>query len=105
MSDKQTAAQENAAQQENAQARPRVVMSPPQNLPTLYTNAFQTTFQPGEFLIAACVSHQDSDQNGPFIKVQQQVILGMTAESAKRLALAMVQVVKQYEQQHGEIAL
>lgn len=100
-----TQGQDAASPRENGSAQTRVALTASPNLQVLYANAFQTTFQPGEFQLAACVSHQETDQHGPLIRVQQQVVLGMTAESAKRLALAMVQVVKQYEQQHGEITL
>lgn len=67
--------------------------------------AFQTTFARGEILLTACVSRQEKDQQGPVLAIQPQQAIGMSPESAKRLAAALAQVVQQYEAQYGEISL
>lgn len=82
---------------------PRIALLPAPHLPTSYANAFQTTFQRGEFLLTACVSRQEADAQGPLLTVSPQLCFGMTAESAKRLAAALVQAVNQYERQYGDI--
>ena len=66
---------------------------------------FQTTFARGEILLTACVSRQENDQQGPVLAVRPQQAIGMSPESAKRLAAALVQAIQQYEAQYGEISL
>ena len=59
----------------------------------------------GEILLTACVSRQENDQQGPVLAVQPQKAVGMSPESAKRLAAALVQAIQQYEARYGEIDL
>ena len=75
----------------------RVTMLPAPALETIYANAFQTNYSHGEILLTACV--------GPVLAVQPQKAIGMSPESAKRLAAALVQTIQQYEAQYGEIIL
>ena len=42
---------------------------------------------------------------GPVLAVRPQQAIGMSPESAKRLAAALVQAIQQYEAQYGEISL
>lgn len=93
---------------QSAQADPaqmRVALLPAPGMRTTYANAFQTTFAAGEVLLTACVSQQERDQQGPVLAVQPQLRLGMTPHSARRLAAALTQAIRQYEEQFGEIAL
>ena len=90
-------------QSESRQAR--VVMLPAQGMSTIYATAFQTTFARGEILLTACVSRQEQDQKGPVLTVQPQQAIGMSPESAKRLAAALAQALQQYEAQFGEVSL
>ena len=83
----------------------RVAMLPAPGMSTIYANAFQTTFARGEILLTACVSRQEQDQQGPVLAVQPQQAIGMSPESAKRLAAALAQALQQYEAQFGEVTL
>ncbi|WP_302260509.1 DUF3467 domain-containing protein [Desulfovibrio piger] len=83
----------------------RVTMLPAPALETIYANAFQTNYSHGEILLTACVSRNEQDQQGPVLAVQPQKAIGMSPESAKRLAAALVQTIQQYEAQYGEISL
>lgn len=51
------------------------------------------------------MSRQENDQQGPVLAVRPQQAIGMSPESAKRLAAALVQAIQQYEAQYGEISL
>ena len=51
------------------------------------------------------MSRQENDQQGPVLAVQPQKAVGMSPESAKRLAAALVQAIQQYEARYGEISL
>ena len=96
---KKTPANSHAPEQQPEQPQMRVAMLPAPGMGTIYANAFQTTFARGEILLTACVSRNEQDQQGPVLAV------GMSPESAKRLAAALVQTIQQYEAQYGEIAL
>lgn len=102
---KKTPANSPAPAQQAEQQQMRVAMLPAPGMSTIYTNAFQTTFARGEILLTACVSRQEKDQQGPVLAIQPQQAIGMSPESAKRLAAALAQVVQQYEAQYGEISL
>lgn len=105
---KKTPANSHAPEQRTEQQpeqQLRVTMLPAPALETIYANAFQTTFARGEILLTACVSRQENDQQGPVLAVQPQQAIGMSPESAKRLAAALVQAIQQYEAQYGEISL
>lgn len=105
---KKTPANSHAPEQRTEQQpeqQLRVTMLPAPALETIYANAFQTTFARGEILLTACVSRQENDQQGPVLAVQPQKAIGMSPESAKRLAAALVQTIQQYEAQYGEISL
>lgn len=101
---KKTPANSKAPEQQPEQQL-RVTMLPAPGMGTIYANAFQTTFARGEILLTACVSRQENDQQGPVLAVRPQQAIGMSPESAKRLAAALVQTIRQYEAQYGEIAL
>lgn len=101
---KKTPANSQAPEQQPEQQL-RVTMLPAPALETIYANAFQTTFARGEILLTACVSRQENDQQGPVLAVRPQQAIGMSPESAKRLAAALVQAIQQYEAQYGEISL
>lgn len=98
-------APEQQPEQQPEQPQMRVAMLPAPALETIYANAFQTTFARGEILLTACVSRQENDQQGPVLAVQPQKAVGMSPESAKRLATALVQAIQQYEARYGEISL
>lgn len=98
-------APEQQPEQQPEQPQMRVAMLPAPALETIYANAFQTTFARGEILLTACVSRQENDQQGPVLAVQPQKAVGMSPESAKRLAAALVQAIQQYEARYGEISL
>ena len=105
---KKTPANSHAPEQRTEQQpeqQLRVTMLPAPALETIYANAFQTTFARGEILLTACVSRQENDQRGPVLAVRPQQAIGMSPESAKRLAAALVQAIQQYEAQYGEISL
>lgn len=102
---KKTPANSHAPEQQPEQPQMRVAMLPAPGMGTIYANAFQTTFARGEILLTACVSRNEQDQQGPVLAVQPQKAIGMSPESAKRLASALVQTIQQYEAQYGEIAL
>ena len=102
---KQPPAISPAPEQQGEQPQMRVAMLPAPGMSTIYANAFQTTFARGEILLTACVSRQEKDQQGPVLAIQPQQAIGMSPESAKRLAAALAQVVQQYEAQYGEISL
>lgn len=101
---KKTPANSPAPEQQE-QAQMRVAMLPAPGMGTIYANAFQTTFARGEILLTACVSRREQDQQGPVLAVQPQQAIGMSPESAKRLAAALVQAIQQYEEQFGAIEL
>lgn len=101
---KKTPANSPAPEQQE-QPQMRVAMLPAPGMSTIYANAFQTTFARGEILLTACVSRKEQDQQGPVLAVQPQQAIGMSPESAKRLAAALVQALQQYEEQFGEIML
>lgn len=102
---KKTPANSHAPEQQADAPQLRVAMLPAPALETIYANAFQTTFARGEILLTACVSRQENDAQGPVLAVQPQKAIGMSPESAKRLAAALAQAVQQYEARFGEIAL
>lgn len=102
---KKTPANSTPPEQQPQAAQTRVAMLPAPALETIYANAFQTTFARGEILLTACVSRQENDKQGPVLAVQPQKAIGMSPESAKRLAAALVQAIQQYEAQYGEISL
>lgn len=111
---KKTPANSHAPEQQPEQPQVRVAMLPAPGMGTIYANAFQTTFYAnafqttfarGEILLTACVSRQENDQQGPVLAVRPQQAIGMSPESAKRLAAALVQAIQQYEIQYGEIVL
>lgn len=102
---KKTPANSHAPEQQPEQTQMRVAMLPAPGMGTIYANAFQTTFARGEILLTACVSRQENDQQGPVLAVRPQQAIGMSPESAKRLAAALVQAIQQYEAQYGEISL
>ena len=105
---KKTPANSHAPEQRTEQQpeqQLRVTMLPAPALETIYANAFQTTFARGEILLTACVSRQENDQQGPVLAVRPQQAIGMSPESAKRLAATLVQAIQQYEAQYGEIIL
>ena len=105
---KKTPANSHAPEQRTEQQpeqQLRVTKLPAPALETIYANAFQTTFARGEILLTACVSRQENDQQGPVLAVRPQQAIGMSPESAKRLAAALVQAIQQYEAQYGEISL
>ena len=83
---KKTPANSHAPEQQPEQPQMRVAMLPAPGMGTIYANAFQTTFARGEILLTACVSRQENDQQGPVLAVQPQKAIGMSPESAKRLA-------------------
>lgn len=101
---KKTPANSKAPEQQPEQQL-RVTMLPAPGMGTIYANAFQTNYSRGEILLTACVSRQENDQQGPVLAVRPQQAIGMSPESAKRLAAALVQTIRQYEAQYGEIAL
>lgn len=92
-------------QQEQQPVQTRVALLSAPGMSTLYANAFQTTFARGEILLTACVSRKEQDQQGPVLAVQPQQAIGMSPESAKRLAAALVQAIQQYEEQFGTVEL
>lgn len=98
-------APEQRTEQQPEQPQMRVAMLPAPALETIYANAFQTNYSHGEILLTACVSRNEQDQQGPVLAVQPQKAIGMSPESAKRLAAALVQAIQQYEAQYGEISL
>lgn len=105
---KKTPANSHAPEQRTEQRTEqqlRVTMLPAPALETIYANAFQTNYSHGEILLTACVSRNEQDQQGPVLAVQPQKAIGMSPESAKRLAAALVQTIQQYEAQYGEIIL
>lgn len=87
---KKTPANSHAPEQQPEQPQMRVAMLPAPGMGTIYANAFQTTFARGEILLTACVSRQENDQQGPVLAVRPQQAIGMSPESAKRLAAALV---------------
>ena len=48
---------------------------------------------------------QQPEQPQMCVAVQPQKAVGMSPESAKRLAAALVQAIQQYEARYGEISL
>lgn len=88
------------AKQTQGEARPetRAVLLPAPGLSTVYVNTFHTRFSGEEFFVTACVSHADSDAQGPLLSVQPQARLAMTAGSARRLAQALLEAVRQHDQ-------
>ena len=100
---KKTPANSHAPEQQPEQPQMRVAMLPAPGMDTIYANAFQTTFARGEILLTACVSRQENDQQGPVLAVRPQQAIGMSPESAKRLAAALVQAIQQYEAQYGPL--
>ena len=102
---KKTPANSDFPNQDTQAQQMRVALLPAPGMRTIYANAFQTTFARGEILLTACVSQQEKDQQGPVLTVQPQQRLGMSPQSAKRLAAALHQAIQQYEEQFGEIPL
>lgn len=82
-----------------AQRQVRVAILPAPGMTTLYANAFQTTFAPGEILLTASVSRQEKDEQGPVLALQPQTAIAMTPDTARRLLQALHQTLQQYDAQ------
>lgn len=89
------------AEQQPTQRQVRVAILPAPGMMTLYANAFQTTFAPGEILLTASVSRQEKDEQGPVLALQPQAAIAMTPGTAKRLLQALHQTLQQYEAQQS----
>jgi len=77
-------------------------------LRTLYTNAYRIHTAPEEVVIdlgfnMANPNQQQQGQAQLLFKLTDRVVMSYT--NAKRLAMSLVQLIKRYEQQFGELPL
>ena len=85
-------------ERDTQRAQARVALLPAPQLATLYANAFHADTTADALLLTICVSQMESDAEGPVLAVRPQARLGMTLESARRLAQALLRALHERDQ-------